>query len=242
MERRHIIVHNNDLINRRYLKNIDLSIISTKTTDPPKEGQKIQISLPYLLAIFDEIFLAGIILIQLCWRKWNKDSIDIADTTLIQTIYEALSEERWSIAERLGLYSKHCSVASDRNRLYLDINYCQSLKWSGKQEQLTKELENFDITSLRPIYLVAYYALKSDKDKFYKFVTDAITVDGMTLNDFLEWPLFREFRRDPNYRKTIQMSLRSSKRKKIQTAPEDTTSSHPQEEAWGSNLQITVEK
>jgi len=213
-ERRHIIVHNNDIINRRYLKNADVSAMPSETTPQLKEGQKIGIGRDYLLTIFDEIFLAGIILIQSCWRKWKKDSIANADDILIQTIYEALSEERWPIAQRLGLYSKECEVSNEQKRLYLDINYCQSLKWSGNGEQLIKELEKFDITSLRPIYLVAYYALKSDIKSFYKRVPDAIMIDNMDLNKFLEWPLFREFRKDPNYHKTIRTLLRSSKRKK----------------------------
>lgn len=196
------------------MKSAEPSLILTNTKEDPKEGQKIAVSGIYLNRIFDEIFLAGIILIQSCWRKWSKDSCDATDLILIKTIYQALFEENWDIAERLGLYSKDCQVDSDRNRLYLDINYCQSLKWQNKQDELNKELEKFDVSSLRPIYLVAYYALKSDIKNFYRHITDAIIIDNMELDCFLDWPLFRDFRKDPNYRKTIASHFKSAKRKK----------------------------
>ena len=67
-----------------------------------------------------------------------------------------------------------------------------------------KELEKFDVSTLRPIYLLAYHALKSDIGNFYKHVKDAIILDSIDLNTFWDWPLFREFRDNPDYIKTIK--------------------------------------
>lgn len=213
IERRNIIVHNNGIINKRYLKNADLSTIPCETKQELKEGEQLSITQDYLNSIFDEIFIAGIILIQSCWRKWDRDFLDTADTTLIKTIYEALAEEKWHIAERLGFFAKECETYNERNRLYLAFNYCQSLKWQNKDEQLSKELELFDVSSFRPIYLLAYYALKSDMKSFFNHVTEAIVVDNMQVGDFLEWPIFREFRQDPNFLRRIKISFRAAKRK-----------------------------
>ena len=177
-ERRNIIVHNDSIVNRRYLENVDLSVIPEKTKDL-KEGKKITINEDYLTTVFDEILIAGIILIQCCWRKWRKGDIDNADSQLIGDMHDALLKEKWPIAERLGLFSKECKVCNERNRLYLDIHYCQSLKWQNKKDELEKELKKFDMSTRSPIYILALCALKNDKGHFYKNVEKAIIVDKM---------------------------------------------------------------
>lgn len=203
MERRNLIVHNNSKINRRYLKNVDFSVIPEKTKDP-KEGDEISIEEDYFMTVLHEILVAGVILVQCCWRKWKKDDIDPADTILISSLYDALSKEEWAVAERLGLFSKECDVYNEKSRLYLNINYWQSLKWQNKKEQLEIELNKFDASGLSPKYKLAIYALKSDSKNFYKNIKKAIISDDQTKDDFMEWPLYREFRKDPDYEKKIE--------------------------------------
>lgn len=212
VERRHIIVHNNSIINRRYLKNIDHSIIPEKRKEL-EEGKKITINENYFMAVFAEIFIAGIILIQCCWRKWKKDNINHADLQLNESIYDALSEGKWTVAERLGLFSKECEVYNKRNRLYLDINYCQALKWQNKKGELEKELKKFDVSGLSPMYILALSVLKSDKTNFYKNIKKAIITDKLTKTYFMEWPLFKEFRRDPDYKKKVNTAFMSISKK-----------------------------
>jgi len=212
VERRNIIVHNDSKINRRYLKNVDLSIIPEKTKDL-KEGREILIREDYFMTAFYEIFIGGIILLQCCWRAWEKDDIENADGELIEIIYDTLREEEWKVAERLGLFSKECKVYDERNRLYLDVNYCQSLKWQNKTEQLEKELEKFDVSSLGPKYILALAALKSDREQFYRNIKKAIAIDEIKKENLMEWPLFREFRKDPEYEKRIKKAFASASRK-----------------------------
>ena len=207
-ERRNLIVHNNSRINRRYLTNVDLSLIPEKTKDL-KEGDQISIKENYFMAVLHEIFIAGVILAQCCWRKWKKDEIMSADTLLIRSIYDALVKEEWATAERLGLFSKECDVCNDRNRLYLNINYWQSLKWQNKSQELEKELEKFDVSGLSPIYVLSLSALKSDGKSFHKNIKKAIISDNLKKEDLMEWPLFREFRKDPHYEKGIEEEFES---------------------------------
>jgi len=217
MERRNIIVHNNSKINTRYLKSADLSVVPEKTKDL-KEGRRIVINEDYFTNVFDEILIAGVILIQCCWRKWRKDDIDNADSMLIQDMYNALLGEKWPVAERLGLFSKDCGPYNEKNRLYLHINYCQALKWQNKKKELEKELKEFDVSGLSPMYVLALCALKSDRDNFYKNIEKAIAIDKgkFRKSDFMEWPLFRELRKDPDYEEKINrayMSISSEEQK-----------------------------
>ncbi len=210
IERRNIIVHNKSLVNRRYLKNVDPSLL-IRGKKSLKEGDTVGVNERYFSDVIDEIFIAGSILIQLCWRKWSKDSIEDADGTLVQDIYDSLSKSKWALAERLGIFSRRCDVSSSEVRLYLDINYCQSLKWQNKKVTLAQELKKFDVSTLSPLYLLAIAALKSDRKSFYRHLKKAIIVhkDRLDRQAFTEWPLFREMRADPNYEDKIQKTLAS---------------------------------
>lgn len=211
-ERRNIVVHNDSKINRRYLNNVDLSVIPEKQKEL-KEGKTLGTRKKYFERMLEEVLVAGLILIQCCWRKWGKDTIDKADWALNLAIYDALSKENWRIAERLGLFSKECEVASQTVRLYLDVNYCQSLKWQGKKAELENELKQFDVSTLSPIYVLAVCALKSDADNFYSSVESAIMVDDMKEEHFMEWPLFRELREDLAYENKMKAAFASIRQK-----------------------------
>ncbi|MCJ7655456.1 MAG: hypothetical protein MUO97_09215 [Dehalococcoidia bacterium] len=206
MERRHIIVHNNCKVNRRYLATVNLSEIPEKAKDI-KGGTLIEITEEYFRSVFDEICISGLIVLQCCWRKWEKDEIERADNQLVLDIYDALSKENWRGAERLGRFSKECQVAEQACRLILDVNYCQSLKWQNKKNELEGELKKFDVSALSPKFALAVCALRSDRDGFYKNVANAITVDKMPEEHFSKWPLFRELRQDSDYEERIRTAF-----------------------------------
>jgi len=211
IERRHIIVHNDCKINRRYLSNVDSSVIPEPIKDI-KEDAEVNITAPYFRGIFEEVCVSGIVLLQVCWRKWEKDDTKNADGHLIDDdIYDALMKENWTCAERLGLFAKGCDVTDQAHRLVLDVNYCQSLKWQGKEDELEKELKKFDVSALSPRFTLALYALKSDPDGFYRNIEKAIIVseNKMRKKQFMEWPLFRELRKDPVYEDKIDAAFAS---------------------------------
>jgi hypothetical protein len=211
IERRNIIVHNNGVINKRYLDNVNLSVFDGKRKKKLNEGDEISVDEFYFRRVFNEIFIAGVILTESCWRKWRKDDINSADVKLINTMFYGLEKEEWDNAERLGLYSreKDCEAFNTANRLYLDINYCQSLKWAGKQGELNKELNKFDISTLSPKYIVAICALKSDRKGFYENIEKSINVDDMNEDSFNSWPLFRELRNDEGYTEKIKAAFKN---------------------------------
>jgi hypothetical protein len=68
---------------------------------------------------------------------------------------------------------------------------------------LKDELNKFNLSTLSPKYALAFYTLKSDTENFYKNIEKSIKIDNMTKEDFMEWPLFREFRKDEDYKEKI---------------------------------------
>jgi hypothetical protein len=203
MERRHLIVHNNCIVNGRYLSKVDLTIVPEKRGQL-KEGAELQIREAYFDDILEEALVAGITLIQCCWRKWERASINDADGSLNAVIYDLLLKEKWTVAERIGSIAKQFGGASQQARMHFHVNYCQALKWQGKNADLETELKSLDVSALSPKYCLAVAALKSDQKAFWANVENAIAVDEMKEEDSMEWPLFRELRNDPAYATRIK--------------------------------------
>ncbi|MCX5991922.1 MAG: hypothetical protein NTZ04_06300 [Chloroflexi bacterium] len=208
IERRNLIVHNNSKINRFYLKNADISIAPEKPKDL-REGKQIGVTEDYFSGVFNEIYLAGVVLLQSCWRHWRKDDIRSADGTLLADCYDALCKQQWNAAERICLFGKQQKISDGAVRLGLDVNYCQSLKWQNRTSELQKQLATYDMSTLSPMYKLALCALESDRDGFYANLPNAIIVDEMEEDYFAQWPLFRELREDPDYEQRVKSAFMS---------------------------------
>ncbi len=216
IERRNVIVHSNSMIDKKYLRSVNFLAVPEKRIAIKERGQ-IGVTPEYFKRAYDEILIAGVVLVQSFWRKWMKDGVNEADKSLINYMVELLQREEWSIAERIGLFSKDIKASNKENRLILNINYCQSLKWQGKNAALDAELNKFDESKLKPKFMVALSALKSDKDGFYKNIEKAVARDEISQDDFDNWPLFRELRQDVEYDERIKKAF-SKKNKTVKNA------------------------
>ena len=213
IERRNVIVHNNSMVDKKYLRSVNFSVVPEKRAAIKEEGQ-IGVTAEYFKRAYDEVLIAGVVLVQSFWRKWTKDDVSKADTGLIASIFELLVREEWSIAERIGLFSKDIKASDKESRLILNINYCQSLKWQGKNAALSAELNKFDEANLEPKFMVALSTLKSDKDGFYKNMEKAVARGQISQDEFDNWPLFRELRKDIEYDERIKKAF-SKKNKAV---------------------------
>jgi hypothetical protein len=212
VERRNVIVHNNGVINRRYLNNVKISVKSERKVI--KEGGVLTVDGDYFGKIYDEIMLAGLLLVQSCWRKWIKKDIDEADKSLVFITEKALIRENWRIAEKLGLFGKNINISSQERRNIMTLYYGESLKQQGRKEELKKELENINEEGLSPMVMAALCALKDDKDGFYKYVKKVAKM-GKTRKEVFydpyDWPVFNDFRKDKDYKDKVEKAFSSIK-------------------------------
>jgi len=81
----------------------------------------------------------------------------------------------------------------------INVNYCLALKGQNKKEELEKEIKQIDISNLRPLFVLAYYALLDDKVNALKILRNAKTVDKIKWNQITEWPLFEGLRKDKDF-------------------------------------------
>lgn len=213
VERRNIIVHNNSMVNRRYLNNVKMSGDVLKK-NVVKEGEVLTVDGEYFKKIHDEIMLAGLLLVQGCWRKWTNKDIEDADKSLIFITEKALIREDWKVAERLGLFGRNIDINSDEHKYMLTFYYCESLKQQGRKEELNKELENINEEGLSPMFMATICALKDDKDSFYKYVKKVAEMGKIRKDVFYapyDWPVFNNFRKDKDYKDNVEKAFSNSK-------------------------------
>lgn len=205
VERRNVIIHNDCVVNRRYLKSVELTVIPEGKK--LKEGDRVKVDSEYFTKVHEEIFMAGVLIAQSCWRKWQKEELEEADASLIHIMYRQLLKEKWHLAEKLGYASKDMETKEVANRRTMDINYCQALKWQGKEADLKKEISAIDESSLSPKFKACLAALRGNRDDFYKYAEQAVMINEIDNEDFDDWPLFRELRQDAEYKDKIEEIL-----------------------------------
>jgi hypothetical protein len=206
IERRNVIVHNDGIINRRYLKNVNISTI-LEDRKSIIEGAKLQVTDKYFNAVSIEVLFAGIVLLQSCWRKWFKKDADKADTNLTNIMLELTAKKEYSILERLGIFSKQIQTYDAENRYILDFIYYLSLKRQGKTSELDLYLSKIDKSALRPKFLAALSALSGDRTGFYENVKKAASIGDLVKSSFDDSSLMfllNEFEKDEDFKQKIE--------------------------------------
>ena len=113
VEKRNLVVHNNGYVNRRYINNTK-GYICGDNAEIIKEGQIVSIDSEYYFKIYSEIYVAGFLLLESCWRKWVKEERSKADLNLMYEMEKATLRPCWDIAEKIGKYAKN--IGRDQKR------------------------------------------------------------------------------------------------------------------------------
>ena len=194
-ERRNLLVHNNGIVNRRYLYKFKGEKYHPNTKSL-KEGDALHVSRGYFDRTLDEIMISGIIFGQECWRKWHPKDVEIADNELIETIYNLLVEKKWELARRLSHYGRTSKVSNEAKQLIYEFNYCLTLKSLQKSKEFKTELNKIDVSSLKPYLLLGYYALKNDLSNFYSSLRNTLGAVELDKELLLEWPIAQELKKE----------------------------------------------
>ncbi|MGB7200740.1 MAG: hypothetical protein WBD16_00580 [Pyrinomonadaceae bacterium] len=198
-ERRHLIVHNNGIINRKFLHSIDVENAADK--NDLKIGEKVKIGLNIFKQVYTEIYSAGIFMIFNCWGQHQKKDIDKAIRLLLMFSFDSLKNGNYEVVEKLGSYLKIHKLegrTEEQDDLLLRIrfNYCISLKKQKKKEELAKELTKIKTATLSPIFKIAHCALSDKRDEAINQLEPAKIADNLLFEEIEDWVLFDELRKD----------------------------------------------
>jgi len=209
VERRNLIVHNNGIVNRRYIDRVK------RLAKGIKEGDVLIVDDRYFKNIFGEVSLAGIILAENCWRKWRKKETKGAGDILVNEAGKAITLENWNLAEGLCLYAKGIPLSDGIDIDTIEIYYCYTLKKRGKRDKMEAELKKFRRKELGPFFKAMVCALVDNKDGFYKCVEDLAELEESpsknSFIEYLDWPTLIDMRKDEDYKERIEWAYAKTK-------------------------------
>ncbi|HXS11643.1 MAG TPA: hypothetical protein VN734_03005 [Acidobacteriaceae bacterium] len=201
-ERRNAYVHTDGCINRQYL-----NVCSSFPDDIVKDrrlGKRMPVNRAYLEAARDTLFEVGIRVMQAAWRKQREDQRELQDSSLNEVIFDLLQREDYRLARNIADFSGSLrNLASDRNKRLLTINQAQAYKWSGKEEQAKKIVDQMDWSSTSANLKMAVALIRDGIAAAARIMSgvpsDVEGDDAVTAEAYRTWPLFKKARNEPAF-------------------------------------------
>lgn len=185
-ERRHLIVHNSSIVNKKYI---------SRTKNPFKYqiGDVVHIDKDYFLKSCSHFKLAGQLLIFNCWGNWDKDNIDNAISQIMIQTFEDLNEKNYDLVSKTCKYSEQIEPKNEDQEDYIlriKVNNAISLKKQNKDSEVKKVLKKIKVGTAAPIFKIAHNILSDKYDDLEELFTQSIIVDKLSIDSYLEWPIF----------------------------------------------------
>jgi len=185
-ERRHLIVHNSSIINKKYI---------SRTGNPFKLeiGDTLHIQEDYFENSWNELKIAGQLLLFNCWGKWDKDNTNNAIYQIMIQTFEDLKDKNLDLVRRTCEYSNQIEAKNEDQEDYLfriKINHAIALKKLNNQKALDKVIKTIKIGTATPIFKIAYKIITNDFKDLPKLFKKAIVIEELNIDFYLEWPIF----------------------------------------------------
>jgi hypothetical protein len=192
-ERRHLVVHNNSIVNKKYI---------SKSNNPYNLniGDIAKIDTEYLKKSIIDIQIAGILLIMNCWGKWQKKYATDAIMELLTLTFDLLKQKKYKTAIKICEYvEKNIKPSNDDEEnciIRIKFNYCIALKKLKEKKTLEKKLDELRVGSMTPIFKIAKHILSDEHKIAISLFKQSIIVDTFSIDDYLDWPIFEDIRND----------------------------------------------
>ena len=186
-QRRNLLIHNNGVVNRQYLARVSPELIKEYEAE---QGEPLFVTERYLTAAIDSIYVLGITLTQLCWRHWHKPSTEVADSVIIDRLYDSLVDGRFDLTAKLAQRCNGIRFATDDAARRAIINQAIALKQMGHSEEMEAILSSKDWSACGLGFKIALVALRDEDQVFYELLPKAVAAGELKDWYLREWPLF----------------------------------------------------
>jgi hypothetical protein len=192
-----LIIHNDGKINRHYLNKSPKQL----RDDGAKEGDQINVTSAYLTAEIRSVYLVGTVLIQQCFRKWEKENIESLNDLLVNLMFDSLVDEDYEFTENLAEYAYSIDMKSDKCLRIVVINHCIALREKGMIEEMDKVFYKYDWSATSLCFELALNVLRNEEDKAYEILDRALMINEISEVEIDSWPLFSCFRTTERFSK-----------------------------------------
>jgi hypothetical protein len=203
-ERRNLFAHAEGIVSSQYLTKCRAEGLDLNDT---LKGTELYVDGPYFGEATDVICEIGLKLAQVLWRKVIPPEVEEADTSLKDTAFDAIEQERYKLAKALldfastTLSRRH---ASEEWRLSFVINRALAYSLSRDKRRCEEILATEDWSATKDALKLAESALAERFDVAFGLMKKIGPKREIPKGHYLHWPLFSGLRRSPIFAKTIR--------------------------------------
>ncbi|WP_049721733.1 hypothetical protein [Gilvimarinus polysaccharolyticus] len=169
-------------------------------------GEKLDVDPEYVRQAFEIITEIAVKLTHVLWRKVLPNERKTADTKIISLSFEMLQEEEYLLAANiLDLFVN--TVKKFHNNEYRRIavvNLSIAYKMSGSIDKCHRELAKLDWADVGYEFKLAHAVLKEEFVAAAGLMPKVVATEELSELEFLQWPLFKEFRESEHFAPTFQ--------------------------------------
>ncbi len=198
-ERRNLFVHTDGVVSSQYIAVCKLH--GCKLEDDIKEGAKLNVSQDYFSAAHHCIYEIGVKLGHVLWRRLLPDERAAADNHFVRVTYELIESGKWDLALRLLDFAHKYikKFSSEGTELTLTVNRAQACKWKGDGERCREIMGEVDWSAKSDQFQLADAVLLENWSRSEKTMRRIGRDGAIRQNDYRDWPLFREFRKQKEF-------------------------------------------
>ena len=203
-ERRNLFVHARGVVSNQYIKVCRQH--NVEAARDTKLGEKLFVDSKYFKNAHRCVFIIGVMLGHVLWRKLLPDYREQADKHLSAVSYELLVSRRYKAAARLLDFA--CSLPkfqSEEYRRTMVVNRAQAYKWVGDDAKCAEIINREDWSASGDAFQLADAVLRDNVEGAAKIMKRLGDTHELVIRQaYREWPLFRKMRIEELFRRTFQ--------------------------------------
>ena len=213
-ERRNLLIHNNGLVNTKYITSVNKELREKYKIEI---GKKIGLGRKYLEESIDKFELIGLEILFLGALKFQKEKeMESAIWLINDTIFKSFSKEipNFILGENLSNFAlgNDCiKYLNEKQRDYYKLNLWQILKKQNKLVEFNKETERYDISSKNNIIKLCYFSLVEKYTEAYKYIIPCLNDEDFSLQSYNEFPILVNLRKQKIAKDIIKKFKESKK-------------------------------
>ena len=203
-ERRNLFVHCNGIISRQYL-----TICKENDVNLEKEfklGKELGVSPAYFNKAYECVFEIGVKLAHVLWRKLFPNELKQADGNLIDVVYDLLLAENYVLDKIISDFSRNTlkKYHNEESRRVFLINSAIACCFSGETRKGLEILNKEDWSSCNNSFKLGVAVLNKKYSEAVIIMKKIGTKGEVQREEYKEWPLFKNFRNTPEFKKVYK--------------------------------------
>ena len=197
IQRRHIIVHADGRISRRYLQSVSPTLVEKYFGDP-SIGRPTRLDRGYVEKALDHFEILDTLLCCTAWVMLDKQSLPQFEAMLLNWIYDRLLEGRWEMALAMAREGEGSEKLSHATRTVCRLNAWLCIKQIGRFDEVKEDVANFDDSALEQRFRVVRLAILEREEELFDLL-ETSEGGGLDHEAWHEWPVFNEIRNNPRF-------------------------------------------